>query len=142
MKHVIFLCDGMADNKIPELGNKTAMEAAQKPYMDTYSKKSILGLCKTVPDNLSPGSDVANMSVMGYNPDLYYTGRSPLEAASIGVDLKDNETSFRANLVTLSGEGDFSDLYMADYSAGEIKTEDAREIIEALKPIINDETAS
>lgn len=142
MKYVIFLCDGMADNKIPELGNKTAMEAADKPCMDSYAKKSVLGLCKTVPDNLSPGSDVANMSVMGYNPDLYYTGRSPLEAASIGVTLSDNETSFRANLVTLSGEGDFEDLIMEDYSAGEIKTEDAREIIEALKPVLNDSTAS
>ena len=142
MKYVIFLCDGMADNPVEELGGKTPMEAAEKPYMDSYAKKSVLGLCKTVPDNLSPGSDVANMSVMGYNPDLYYTGRSPLEAASIGVDLKDNETSFRANLVTLSGEGDFEDLYMEDYSAGEIKTEDSREIIEALKPVINDSTAS
>ena len=139
MKYVIFLCDGMADNAVEELGNKTPMEAADKPYMDSYSKKSVLGLCKTVPDNLKPGSDVANMSVMGYNPDLYYTGRSPLEAASIGVDLKDNETSCRANLVTLSGEGDFEDLYMEDYSAGEIKTQDAKEIIEALQPVINDD---
>lgn len=142
MKYVIFLCDGMADNELKELGGKTPMEAAYKPYMDKYSQKSVLGLCKTVPDNLSPGSDVANMSVLGYNPDLYYTGRSPLEAASIGVQLKDNETSFRANLVTLSGEGDFEDLYMEDYSAGEIKTDEACEIIEALKPVINDDTAS
>lgn len=142
MKYVIFLCDGMADNEIPELGGKTVAEAAYKPNMDAYSKKGVLGLCKTVPDNLKPGSDVANMSVMGYNPDLYYTGRSPLEAASIGVKLGDNETSFRANLVTLSGDGDFEDLTMEDYSAGEIKTEDAREIIEALKPVLNDETAS
>lgn len=139
MKYVVFLCDGMADLKMSEFGNKTPLEAANTPNMDRYSQKAIIGRVKTVPDNLSPGSDVANLSVMGYASDIYYTGRSPLEAASIGVTLADNETSFRANLVTLSGEGDYEDLTMEDYSAGEIKTEDSKKIIEDLMPVINDE---
>lgn len=139
MKYVVFLCDGMADLKLEQFGGKTPLEAAHTPNMDRYAKKAILGTVKTVPDNLSPGSDVANLSVMGYESDLYYTGRSPLEAASIGVTLSDNETSFRANLVTLSGEGEYEDLVMEDYSAGEIKTADAKKIIEDLMPVINDE---
>ena len=139
MKYVVFLCDGMADLKIRDFDNKTPLEAAHTPNMDKYSKKSILGTLKTVPDHLSPGSDVCNLSVMGYDSNLYYTGRSPLEAASIGVALADNETSFRANLVTLSGEGDYEDLVMEDYSAGEIKTADSKKIIEDLMPIMNDE---
>ena len=139
MKYVVFLCDGMADLKIREFDNKTPLEAAQTPNMDYYSKKAILGLVKTVPNHLSPGSDVANLSVMGYDSDRYYTGRSPLEAASIGVTLSDNETAFRANLVTLSGEGEYEELVMEDYSAGEIKTADAKNIIEELKPDLNAE---
>ncbi|MBP3448398.1 MAG: cofactor-independent phosphoglycerate mutase [Clostridia bacterium] len=139
MKYVVFLCDGMADLKIREFDNKTPLEAAQTPNMDYYSKKAILGLVKTVPNHLSPGSDVANLSVMGYDSDRYYTGRSPLEAASIGVTLSDNETAFRANLVTLSGEGEYEELVMEDYSAGEIKTADAKRIIEDLMPVLNDE---
>lgn len=139
MKYVVFLCDGMADLKLKEFGNQTPLEAANTPNMDKYAKKAVLGTLKTVPDHLSPGSDVCNLSVMGYDSNLYYTGRSPLEAASIGVTLADNETSFRANLVTLSGEGEYEDLTMEDYSAGEIKTTDAKQIIEDLMPVINDE---
>ena len=139
MKYVVFLCDGMADLKIDEFGGKTPLQAAHTPNMDKYSKKAVIGTVKTVPDNLSPGSDVANLSVMGYASDIYYTGRSPLEAASIGVKLKDNETSFRANLVTLSGEGEYEDLTMEDYSAGEIKTADSKKIIEDLMAVINDD---
>lgn len=139
MKYVVFLCDGMADLKIEQFGNKTPLEAAHTPNMDHYAKKAVIGTVKTVPDNLSPGSDVANLSVMGYESDIYYTGRSPLEAASIGVTLLDNETSFRANLVTLSGEGEYEDLVMEDYSAGEIKTADSKKIIEDLMPVMNDE---
>lgn len=140
MKYVVFLCDGMADLKIKEFGNKTPLEAAFTPNMDKYSKRAVIGTVKTVPDNLSPGSDVANLSVMGYDSDIYYTGRSPLEAASIGVKLADNETSFRANLVTLSGDGEYEDLVMEDYSAGEIKTADSKKIIEDLARVINDDT--
>lgn len=142
MKYVVFLCDGMADYKLEQFDNKTPLETAYKPNMDKYSKKAVIGTVKTVPDNLSPGSDVANLSVMGYDSDIYYTGRSPLEAASIGVKLKDNETSFRANLVTLSGEGKYEDLTMADYSAGEIRTEDSKKIIEELQSVLNDEKTS
>ena len=115
MKYVVFLCDGMADLKLSEFGDKTPLEAAHTPNMDNYCKKAILGTLKTVPDRLSPGSDVCNLSVMGYDSDLYYSGRSPLEAASIGVNLADHETSFRANLVTLSGEGAYEELVMEDY---------------------------
>ena len=139
MKYVVFLCDGMADLKISDFDNKTPLEVAHTPNMDQYAKKAVLGMVKTVPEHLSPGSDVCNLSVMGYDSDLYYTGRSPLEAASIGVTLSDNETSFRANLVTLSGDGQYEDLVMEDYSAGEIKTADAKELIEYLKPYFNDE---
>lgn len=139
MKYVVFLCDGMADLKVDAFGGKTPLQAAYTPNMDKYSKKAVIGTVKTVPDNLSPGSDVANLSVMGYDSDIYYTGRSPLEAASIGVKLKDNETSFRANLVTLSGEGEYEDLTMEDYSAGEIKTADSKKIIEDLMAVINDD---
>lgn len=139
MKYVVFLCDGMADYKLEQFGNKTPLEAAYKPNMDKYSKKAVIGTVKTVPDNLAPGSDVANLSVMGYDSDIYYTGRSPLEAASIGVKLKDNETSFRANLVTLSGDGEYEGFVMEDYSAGEIKTEDSKKLIEELQSVLNDE---
>ncbi|MBR5239164.1 MAG: cofactor-independent phosphoglycerate mutase [Clostridia bacterium] len=139
MKYVVFLCDGMADLKLSEFGDKTPLEAAHTPNMDNYCKKAILGTLKTVPDRLSPGSDVCNLSVMGYDSDLYYSGRSPLEAASIGVNLADHETSFRANLVTLSGEGAYEELVMEDYSAGEIKTADAKKIIEDLASVLNNE---
>ncbi len=142
MKYVVFLCDGMADYKLKEFGDKTPLQAAYTPNMDKYSKKAVIGTVKTVPDNLSPGSDVANLSVMGYDSDIYYTGRSPLEAASIGVKLQDNETSFRANLVTLSGEGEYEELTMEDYSAGEIKTADSKKIIEDLMSIINDDVTA
>ena len=139
MKYVVFLCDGMADLKIRDFDDKTPLEAAHTPNMDHYAKKAVLGTLKTVPEHLSPGSDVCNLSVMGYDSNLYYTGRSPLEAASIGVTLADNETSFRANLVTLSGEGDYEDLVMEDYSAGEIKTADAKKLIGDLASVLNDE---
>lgn len=133
MKYVVILADGMADYPVEALGGKTPMEAAKKPMMDALSEKSTQYLVKTVPDNLKPGSDVANLTVMGYNTKDVYTGRSPLEAASIGVSLSETETSFRANLVSLSGEGAYEDLTMLDYSAGEISTEEARELIAALQ---------
>lgn len=139
MKFVVFLGDGMADNKINSLGDKTPLEVACKNNIDKYSKLGVLGMVNTVPDNLSPGSDVANLSVMGYDPNKYYTGRSPLEAASIGVALKDNDTAFRANLVTLSGEGEFSSLIMEDYSADEISTTDAKVLIDDFNESIRNE---
>ncbi len=133
MKNIVILMDGMADYPIEALGNKTPMEAAYKPNIDALAKKSEVFLVKTVPDSLKPGSDVANLAVMGYNPEEVYTGRSPLEAASIGVELSDTETAFRANLVSLGGEGEYEDLYMKDYSSDEITTEEAAELIESVK---------
>ena len=133
MKYVIVLGDGMADYPIEKLGNKTPLQVANKPNIDALAKISEVGLCKTVPDSLKPGSDVANLSVLGYNPLSCYTGRSPLEAASIGIDMKRDDISLRANLVTLSGSGEYEDLYMKDYSAGEISTEEARVLINFLK---------
>ena len=122
MKYVVILADGMADYPIEALGGKTPMEYAKKPTMDRLASEGKQFLVKTVPDSLKPGSDVANLSVMGYDPLKYYTGRSPLEAASIGIDLLPTDTALRVNLVTLSDEPDFKDKTMLDYSAGEITT--------------------
>ncbi len=133
MKYIVILADGMADYPAEALGGKTPMEVAKKPCIDALAAKGKQFLVKTVPDDLKPGSDVANLTVMGYNTKDCYTGRSPLEAASIGVKLSEEETSFRANLVSLGGEGDYSALSMLDYSAGEISTEEAREIILTLQ---------
>ena len=104
MKYVIFLGDGMADYPIDKLGGRTPLQAAKTPMMDYIASHGVLGLVKTVPDGIAPGSDVANLSVMGFNPKECYTGRSPLEAASIGVEMKPDDVSFRCNLVTLSDD--------------------------------------
>lgn len=133
MKYVVFLGDGMADFACDALGGKTPLECANKPHMDEIAKKGSLGLAKTVDDTLSPGSDVANLSVLGYDPLVYYSGRSPLEALSIGVDLQATDVTFRANLVTLSDEGDYSQKTMVDYSAGEVSTQEAVELITYLQ---------
>lgn len=117
----------MPDHPIPELGYKTPLEVAKTPNMDQLSKRSFFGLVKTIPDGLPPGSDVGNLSVLGYNPRLYYTGRSPLEAASIGVNVRETDVTFRCNLVTLKDSN--GSTIMEDYSAGHISTEEAREII-------------
>lgn len=132
MKYLVLLCDGMADTPVPELGFKTPMEAALKPNMDKLARQARLGLAKTVPEGMKPGSDVANLSVLGYRPAECYTGRSPLEAASMGVDLKPEEYAVRCNLVTLSGEPDYGDKTMADYCAGDISTAEAAQLIAAL----------
>ncbi|MCH5188330.1 MAG: cofactor-independent phosphoglycerate mutase [Oscillospiraceae bacterium] len=133
MKYVIILADGCADRPLEALGGKTPLEAANIPNMDHFAENGSLYFVKTVPDGLKPGSDVANLSVMGYDPHLYYTGRSPLEAASIGVELKDNQTAFRANTVTLSGEENYADKTMLDYSAGEITTAESTELLKAVE---------
>lgn len=122
----------MADYPVPELGGRTPMAVACKPNFDSLGKKGTVGLVKTVPDGMKPGSDVANMSVMGFDPSIYYTGRSPLEAASIGVDLKDTDVTLRCNLVTLSDEENYEDKTMVDYCAGDISTEEAAEIIKSV----------
>lgn len=132
MKYLVILGDGMADYPLPDC-NKTCLQLARKPTIDALAKESVLGTARTVPDGFKPGSDVANLSVMGYDPRKFYTGRSPLEAASIGIPLKDTDVTLRCNLVTLSDGGMYGDKTMIDYSAGEISTAEARELIEFLK---------
>lgn len=132
MKYIVILFDGAADYPIEELGGKTPLEVAYKPNVDRLARRAELGVTKTVPDGMKPGSDVANLAVMGYNPADYYSGRSPLEALSMGIRLKDTQIALRCNLVTLSDEEIYEDKTMVDYSAGEISTEESRELIEYL----------
>lgn len=133
MKYLVVLCDGMADTPNAALGGKTPMECAHKPNMDALAKNAEVGMCRTVAAGLKPGSDVANLSVMGYDPAVCYTGRSPLEAASIGVDLKPTDVALRCNTVTLSNEENYEDKTMVDYCAGDISTEEAHQIIETVE---------
>jgi 2,3-bisphosphoglycerate-independent phosphoglycerate mutase len=133
MKYIVVLGDGMADYPVEELGGKTPLHAARKPRIDTLSRRGELGLVKTVPDSLPPASDVANLAVMGYDPSIYYTGRSPIEAVSMGIDLGPSDVAFRCNLVSLSEEGEYAERRMLDYSSDEIATEEARELIEAVQ---------
>ena len=133
MKYVVILGDGMAGYPLPDRDHKTCMQLARTPFWDALAKKSVVGLMRTVPTGFAPGSDVANLSVLGYDPVRSYTGRSPLEAASIGIPLKDTDVTLRCNLVTLSEDEPFAAKTMLDYSAGEISTAEAKELIEALK---------
>lgn len=134
MKYVIILGDGMAGEPIEELQGRTTLEAAKTPMMDALAPKAEIGMAYMVPDGMKPGSDTANLSVMGYDPYIYYTGRSPLEALSIGVNMKDDDVAFRANLVTLSEEEDtYEERTIIDHSSSEISTEDAAILIEDLK---------
>ena len=133
MKYVIVLADGCADLPIEKLGGMTPLEKSKTPNMDEFASKGRLYLVTTVPDSLKPGSDVANLAVMGYNPLECYTGRSPLEAASIGIELSPSQTAFRANLVTLSDEENYEDKTMLDYSAGEITTDESRRLMEYIE---------
>ena len=130
MKYIVILGDGMADYPVEELNNKTPLQAAKKPNIDFLARHGEVGLVKTVPEGIPPGSDSANLSVMGYNPAVYYSGRSPLEAASMGIELADTDVTFRCNLVTLSEEADYAGKTMLDYSSDEISTEEASLIIE------------
>ena len=139
MKYAVLLCDGMADYPVDELGGKTPMECAKKPNMDKLSKDSLVGLVKTVADGMKPGSDVANLSVLGYDPEVYYTGRSPLEAGSIGIDMKQTEVSFRCNLVTLSDEKKYEDKTILDYCADDISSEEAKILIDYLGTYFNND---
>lgn len=139
MKYLVMLCDGMADEKSEVLGGKTPMELANKPMMEALAKKGEVGLARTVEDGMSPGSDVANLAVLGYDAKKYYSGRSPLEAASIGIDLKDTDVTFRCNLVTLSDEEDYEDKTILDYCADDISTEEARKIIETVEAELGDD---
>ncbi|MFY9519396.1 MAG: cofactor-independent phosphoglycerate mutase [Caldicoprobacterales bacterium] len=139
MKYIVILGDGMSDYPVPELGNKTPLQVAKKPNIDRLAQYGQLGLVKTVPETLPPGSDVANLSVLGYEPEKYYTGRSPLEAASIGIDLKDTDVTFRTNLVTLSEAERYEDRVMVDYSSDEISTEEAHQLLDTIQAHFNNE---
>lgn len=132
-KHIVILCDGAADTPVTELNGKTPLEVAHKPNIDRIASMGEMGMTITVPGNLPPGSDVANLAVFGYDPQLYYTGRSPLEAVSIGVPLELTDTTFRANLVTLSeAEEKYEEKTMVDYSSDEITTDEAEKLIQAI----------
>ena len=125
MKYLVVLGDGMADEPIQSLGNKTPLEYANTPTMDKLSKWSEIGLVHTIPEGMSPGSDTANLSVMGYDPKKYYSGRSPLEALSIGVPMQDDDIAIRCNVVTISEEEvPFEEKTIIDHSSSEISTED------------------
>lgn len=139
MKYLVVLCDGMADYPVEELGNKTPLEAADTPNMDALAKTAQVGLIKTVADGLKPGSDVANLSVLGYDPMECYTGRSPLEAGSIGIDMKDTDVSLRCNLVTLSDEANYEDKTILDYCADDISTEEAEILVNYLGEKLNND---
>lgn len=139
MKYAVVLYDGMADYPVPALDGKTPMMCARKPIFDSLGQKGEVGLVRTVPDSLKPGSDVANMSVMGFDPLKYYTGRSPLEAVSIGVKLRDDDVTLRCNLVTLSDEENYGDKTMVDYSAGDISSAEAAELIKAVQEAFGSE---
>ncbi|MBU2548097.1 MAG: cofactor-independent phosphoglycerate mutase [Proteobacteria bacterium] len=130
MKYAVLVGDGMGDHAIPELGGRTVLEAARTPHMDALAREGLLGLARTIPDRNEPGSDVANMAIMGYDPAVYHTGRGPLEAASMGISLEPDELAFRLNLVTLGFDGDR--VVMRDHSAGHITSDEARVLIRHL----------
>ncbi len=134
MKYIVVLGDGMADENLAELDNETPLMAANTPMLDQLARKSEIGMAHTIPEGMKPGSDTANLSVLGYHPGVYYSGRSPLEALSIGVDMKPTDIALRCNLVTLSEEEElYEQRRMIDHSSGEISTEDAKVLIEAVK---------
>lgn len=139
MKYLVMLCDGMADEPFEELMNKTPMELAKKPCMDELAKHGEVGLVRTVDPTMSPGSDVANLAVLGYDACKYYTGRSPLEAMSIGIDLKETDVTFRCNLVTLSDDESYEDKTILDYCADDISTEEARVLVEYIEEKLGDD---
>lgn len=130
MKYVILLGDGMADHPVDSLGGRTPLQAANKPDMDLVASQGCSGLVRTVPEGLPPGSDVANLSVLGYDPQKYYSGRAPLEAAAMGVDLAKDDIAFRCNFVTVTNG------LMEDYSAGHITSDEGREPIKSLKQLM------
>ena len=138
MKYVVFLCDGMADYDVLALGNKTPMEVAYKPNINSMAKEGYVGLIKSVADGMKPGSDVANLAILGYDPNKCYTGRSPLEAGSIGIDMKSTDVSLRCNLVTVSDEPNYEDKTLVDYCAGDISTSDAKILVDYLKEHLDD----
>ena len=137
MKYVVLVGDGMADETIQELGGKTPLEYAKTPHIDNIASLGVVGEIKTVPEGFPPGSDVANLTLMGYDPTSYYTGRAPLEAASMGLELNAEDVAYRCNLVTLEVLG--QNIYMRDFTAGHISSEEAKSLIEGLNENIADD---
>lgn len=140
MKYIVVLGDGMADEPIAELGGKTPMEAACTPVMDELAGKGSLGTVQNVPQGMAPGSDVANLSVLGYDPAENYSGRSPLEALSVGVAMEDKDVIFRSNIVTLTEEEPYEEKTILDHSSGEIATADADVLMETIREKFNNDT--
>ncbi|MBR3808609.1 MAG: cofactor-independent phosphoglycerate mutase [Lachnospiraceae bacterium] len=141
MKYIVVLGDGMADLPIEELGGKTPLAYAKTETMDTLSKKAEIGLVHTIPEGMKPGSDTANLSVLGYDPKVYYSGRSPLEALSIGVPMKDTDIAIRCNIVTISEEDvPFEEKTIIDHSSSEISTEDCAVLLKAVMDELANET--
>lgn len=138
MKYVVILGDGMADLPSKAHGNKTPLEAAHKPTIDLLASSGEVALCDTIPEGMSPGSDTANLSVMGYNPRQYYTGRSPLEAVSMGIDMAATDVVFRTNVVTLSEDEPYEEKRMLDHSASEITTEESRALLAVIDEAFSD----
>ena len=139
MKYIVVLGDGMADQPLEELGGKTPLEYADTPGMDNLARWGEMGMVKNVPRGMAPGSDTANLSVLGYDPKIYYSGRSPLEALNIGVDMQEGDVAIRANLVTLTQEENYEDKRILDHSADEITTEEAKILLEAVKKELENE---
>lgn len=140
-KYIIVLGDGMADEPIESLGGKTPLAYAKTPAMDELSKKAEIGMVHTIPEGMKPGSDTANLSVLGYDPQKYYSGRSPLEALSIGVPMKDTDIALRCNIVTISEEDvPFEERTIIDHSSGEISTEDCAVLLDAVRKELENET--
>lgn len=133
MKYIIVLGDGMADEPLEQLGGKTPLEAADTPLMDDLASKGELGLAKTVPDSMKPGSDVANLAVLGYDPQKNYSGRSPLEALSVGVTMEQDDVIFRSNIVTLTEGEPYTEKTILDHSSGEISTQDADVLMDVIR---------
>ena len=139
MKHLVIVYDGMADRKIPSLGNKTPMEVANKPMMDSLTRYSLCGTVSNVPAGMVPESDTANLAILSYDPKTYSKGRSPLEAVSMGIDMQPDEVAYRCNVVTVSDDGEYEDKIMLDHSADEITTAEADVLIKALDEALGDE---
>lgn len=139
MKYLILVPDGAGDEKIEALGDRTPLEVADIENINELAHRGTVGMVKTIPPGVAPGSDAANLSVMGYDPAVYLTGRSPLEAASIGIDMSDTDVAFRTNLITLTGEGAYEDLIITDHSSGDISTQEADELIQAVNDAFADE---
>lgn len=139
MKYVVILADGMSDWPLAELNGLTPMGAAQKPHMNQLAAGGICGVCQTVPPEFTPGSDVANLALLGYPPGEFYRGRSALEALGAGIELEPNDLTLRANLVTLSDEAEFWDKRMLDYSGGDVASADAAALVKAVSAALDDE---